>query len=171
MSRSDHSPVHNPWIKEITEANRLHLRKLIGLPCPERKRHFPKKSIKIEEIAPISEKIPMPITPETKAQSLDILRKHAAQLGISEQFESAVNMPPQEIIKIYNSEILAGQYGIEIPEDQLPQVTTMEEANAWMSNFVDMPMPESIAPKNLEDIKAQAKAGKFKTISPERLKK
>lgn len=83
----------------------------------------------------------MAITDETKKQSLEILRKHAAELGISQQFEEASNMTPQQLAEIYNSEIVKGQYGIDIPT---PTVSSQEELQAFHNQFADLPMPGSV---------------------------
>jgi hypothetical protein len=89
----------------------------------------------------------MPISDETRKQSLEVLRKHAAELGISQQFEDAVNMPPQQIAEIYNSEIVKGQYGIDVPT---PTVNTKEELDAFMSKFLDLPIPGTVPDAQLK---------------------
>jgi len=105
----------------------------------------------------------MAITDETRKQSLDVLRKHAKELGIESQFEAAVNMPAQELLNIYNTEILQGQYGITIPADQLPQVNSIEELNGFMAKFNDLPMPGSVPQSELtgkvEQLKAKLASG------------
>ena len=83
----------------------------------------------------------MAITDETKKQGLDVLRKHAAELGISQQFEEAASMSPQQIADLYNSEIVKGQYGIDIPT---PTVNSQEDLQAFHDKFADLPMPGSV---------------------------
>ena len=99
-----------------------------------------------------------PVNDQTRAQATEVLRKHAKELGIEDKFNEALNMHPQQILEIYNSEILAGQYGIEIPADQLPQVSSMEELHAFMGKFNDLPMPGSVP-----DAELQSQVGALKS--------
>ena len=96
----------------------------------------------------------MAITDETKKQGLDVLRKHAAELGISAQFEEASNMTPQQLAEIYNSEIVKGQYGIDIPT---PTVSSQEDLQAFHDKFADLPMPGTVPDAQLQSAVEQKK--------------
>jgi hypothetical protein len=99
-----------------------------------------------------------PVNDQTRAQATEVLRKHAKELGIEDKFNEALNMPAQELLNIYNSEILQGQYGITIPVEELPTVNSIEELNAFMAKFNDLPVPGTVPQSELTGALEQLKA-------------